>query len=130
MNLDEFENKLRSQPRREIPPEWRREILGSLRGKVGVAAPWWRQLLWPHPAAWGALATLWMAVFAFHLAAGPDTPPRARVEKKADADMFLAYEERKRLWAEFATELAPNAQRRTPATDRPRSYRAKREVAV
>jgi hypothetical protein len=128
MNFDEFENKLRSQPRREIPPQWRREILGPARVEPKARIPWWRQLLWPHPAAWASIVAAWVAIFALNLAGAPEGPP-SQVASKPSPDVRLAYEERQRLWAELVLDVSPQTRER-PAIDRPRSHARATEVVV
>ena len=61
--MNDFEQKLSRQPLRTPPPEWRAEILGAAQ-KLVVPAWTWRDWFWPSPAAWGALAAVWIAVFA------------------------------------------------------------------
>ena len=53
--MNDLESKLRSLTFREPPPGWR----GSI---IGVSAPPRNRLAWlaPHPAAWAALAAIWM----------------------------------------------------------------------
>jgi len=126
MNFDEFENKLRGQPRREIPREWRREILGPLRPPRTAPAGWWRQLLWPHPAAWASLAAAWVAIVALNRAATPDAAPR-QVATRPSRDMVLAYQERQRLSAELASDRSEPPK---PAADRPRSHARAKEAVV
>ncbi len=107
MNLDEFEAKLRQQPRRGIPARWREEILGPLRSdETYRLASWWRQWLWPHPAAWAALATAWVS---------------------SAPDMLQAFEERTRLMAELSGDIVGT--RPSPA-ERPRSARRVSQVVV
>ena len=129
MNFDEFENKLRSQPRREIPREWRREILAPLRRRPEAPVPWWRQLLWPHPAAWAGLAALWVAIFALNLAGAPEAASY-QAASKPSLDKLMAYQERQRLWAELALDLSPQPRKQPRAADRPRSNRTLLEAAV
>lgn len=129
MNFDEFENKLRSQPRREIPPEWRREILGPLRKSQDASVAWWRQLLWPHPAAWASLAAAWVAIVLLSFAGAPEPGP-SQTASKASPHMLVAYEERQRLWAELALDAAPQARNPVPAVDRPRSQAVSAKVVV
>jgi len=128
MNFDEFEEKLRRQPRREIPANWREEILGPLRA-VGTArpAPWWRQWLWPHPVAWGALAAAWLAIFALAYAGRPEPSLTTAAVSQRAPDVLQAFEERTRLMAELSGEVAEP--RPSPA-DRPRSARRVSEVVV
>lgn len=129
MNFDEFENKLRSQPRREIPSEWRREILAPLSESQDVPIAWWRQLLWPHPAAWASLAAAWVAIVALSVAGAPEAAPQ-HAASRPSPDMLVAYEERQRLWAELALDAAPQTRKPLPAADRPRSHALSAEVVV
>lgn len=128
MNFDEFENKLRAQPRREIPREWRREILEPLRRRTDAPVPWWRQLLWPHPAAWASLAAVWVAIFVLNNAGAPEGESYAA--GRPSPDTRVAYAERQRLWAELALDLSPQPRRPLPAVDRPRSEAPSAEVIV
>jgi hypothetical protein len=128
MNFDEFESKLRSQPRREIPPEWRREILAALRERSDAPVSWWRQLLWPHPAAWAGLGVAWVAIFALNLVGAPEAVSH-QVASKPSPDMLLAYQERQSLWAELASD-PPVPHKPSPATDRPRGHAPIAEVSV
>jgi hypothetical protein len=126
MNFDEFERKLRSQPRREIPAEWREEILPSTT-EVGASVPWWRQWLWPHPAAWTALAALWVVIFALAFAGRPEPTIRSASSAGLRPDVLQAFAERTRLMAELSGEPAEFGP--SPA-ERPRSARVISEVAV
>jgi hypothetical protein len=129
MNFDEFENKLRSQPPREIPPEWRREILAPLRRRTEAPVAWWRQLLWPHPAAWASLAGAWVAIFALNLAGAPEAASY-QAAGKPSPDKLVAYQERQRLWAELALDLSRQPRKPLPTMDRPRSEAPSAEVMV
>jgi len=129
MNFDEFENKLCGQPRKEIPPEWRREILAPLRLRTEAPVSWWRQLLWPHPAAWASLAAAWVAIFALNLAGAPEAAS-LQAASKPSPDKLVAYEERQRLWAELALDLSRQPRKPQPAMDRPRSNVRPAEVVV
>jgi hypothetical protein len=128
MNFDEFESKLRGQPRRDIPPEWRREILVPLRRRTEAPVSWWRQLLWPHPAAWAGLAAVWVVIVALNLAGAPEGELYAA--GKPSPDTRVAYQERQRLWAELALDISPQPRKQPPAADRPRSNRILLEAVV
>jgi len=128
MNFDEFEQKLRSQSRHRIPAKWRQEILGfSGSTEPTVSLPWWRQWLWPHPAAWTALAALWVIIFALGFAARPEPLIRSASSASHPPDILQAFAERTRLMAELSGE---SAELRPSAADRPRSARAMAEAAV
>ena len=80
MNNDEqFENRLRRQPLRTIPPAWREEILTAAaarqpattarRGDEDAAAllAGWRLLFARIPLAWATLAALWVGMIGVNL---------------------------------------------------------------
>jgi len=108
MNENEFESRLQRTPVKRPPSEWREQILvaadvnrrtpsihelTSLRDatpRQAFAATWkrrLRELFWPHPVAWGALAAVWIAIGAVHLALHEPGPPLARVHIAASPDM-------------------------------------------
>lgn len=69
MNPDRFEEELSRQPLREIPADWRAEILGYAQAAVATAPVepprWkftWRELLWPCPQVWAGIAAVWVVV--------------------------------------------------------------------
>lgn len=77
-----FEQRLKETPRREVPADWRQEILGAV-ARQRTHSPWtslvlpaalpWEKLrgwLWPHPYAWGALAVCWLIIAALNVS-GP-----------------------------------------------------------
>jgi hypothetical protein len=54
--MNDFESRLRSLTFREPPPGWRGSIVS------GASEPGWRKWLSPHPAAWAALAAIWVVL--------------------------------------------------------------------
>ncbi len=79
MNTDDFEQRLQRQPLRQVPSEWREEILsaanevGTARrdvcGRCGAASlpglrEWLLAVLWPNPKAWAGLAAIWIVILA------------------------------------------------------------------
>ncbi len=65
--MDEFEQFLQQQRLRDVPPDWRSEILDALPSPV----PWWHEWFWPSPLAWAGLACVWLMIAGFNLAARP-----------------------------------------------------------
>jgi hypothetical protein len=118
---DAFEQKLASMPLRQVPAEWRAEMLSlaeSARERSRAPAPsrvsnWlaslWRcvtkpsSLLWPSPAAWAGLAVIWLGILALNHAAGDKNPVLAGRLPGSDPGIFLTWKDQERLW----TELAP-----------------------
>lgn len=76
--MDEFERQLSRQPLRPPPPGWRAEILACA-GKIAAPDWTWRDWLWPSPAAWGALAAVWIAFFALGASQATDPMPHPRL---------------------------------------------------
>ena len=74
--MNDFERQLQRQPMRDLPADWRREILAQCEDLAPAAPSWsWREWLWPSPTAWAALAAVWVAFFALQ-AAEPVPPAR------------------------------------------------------
>ena len=78
--MNEFEKQLVNRPLKSVPAEWQAQILKEARAASGAPVPsalplsWLRELLWPNPQAWGALAAIWIAMAAFQFMT-PGTPP-------------------------------------------------------
>ena len=71
MKPDDFEQKLGSQPLRQLPPEWRDEIFSAAQAAAARTArqnveedsvSLWRLIFARFPIAWGALAAIWIVV--------------------------------------------------------------------
>jgi hypothetical protein len=71
MSPDDFEHRLASQPIRQMPDEWRANILTTasraVHPHVAVETsaenqPWWKAWLWPCPQAWASMAAAWIVV--------------------------------------------------------------------
>jgi hypothetical protein len=75
---EQFERHLSRQPIRQVPPEWREEILSaayaaqaSCRSSPAQYHGWFAALkqrlttlLWPHPKAWAGMAAVWVLILA------------------------------------------------------------------
>ena len=103
--IDALEQRLAATPHRELPAAWRTRILAT--AQTAEREPWPRRLaalLWPHPLAWGALATGWLAIAALNLS-GPHgealyavTSPTSRPAPDTNpAEMLAAMCEQHRL---------------------------------
>ena len=95
MKPDDFEQKLERQPLRQVPAEWRAEILSAARmvetPRCGVGqrsalslpailSNLNRQLSslhWPHPKAWAGLAAVWVLIFCINFSMRDTSPVRA-----------------------------------------------------
>jgi hypothetical protein len=129
---DPFEQRLRSQALRPLPPEWRQSILGNARPAPAAGAlllDWFRGGLdqfrgglWPSPAAWGALAALWLAITVLNRIAAFEAAPDAFAANLDPAPLVLALREQRRQVDEFLSPAASSAPEDTAEPPgRPRS---------
>ena len=90
--MNPFEQKLSRQPLRPPPPAWRAEILGAAEKIVTPAA--WRAWFWPSPAAWGALAAVWIVAFIFgaNEQPSPAQPPVHSIASRAAPVALYAFQ--------------------------------------
>ena len=86
--MNDFERKLHDVPLRTPPCEWRAEILAALPANHSAALNW-REWLWPPPAAWVALAAVWLVIFAVDAVTTPASAPAATF-KLPPSDSLLA----------------------------------------
>ena len=98
MNTDPFEQRLQNRPLRQAPEAWRDPILAAAqaearpradRNPIGSWLQLVREWLWPHPAAWGALASCWVAVLILQRATAPSAAEIAQA--RADARIAAVF---------------------------------------
>lgn len=136
MNPDEqFEKRLQRQPLREVPLAWRAGILSATqRTNSSRHSPlvtghrvWWRELFWPCPQAWAALAAVWLLIMGLNflsqeslpsVLASHTAPPSSQVR-----DLLKQQE---RLFAELVDPLEKSAADR-PKSVAPQPRSARRE---
>ena len=127
--MNEFEKQLASQRLKTIPPEWRAEILGAAqrtarRDASTTETPrlqplhWLRELLWPCPQAWAALAGVWIVIAVVQHATPGASPGMNTAVAKAPVTSVI--EQRRELAR--AIEAASGKLEPSPA-DRPRGAR-------
>ena len=110
MNTEDFEDRLRRQPMREIPREWRVEILSAAHSAAGrhhappttfhVSRFTFHALLWPSPRAWAGLAAIWVVILAVNFSVGGDSQVMAEHLTPPSPRFFLALQEQQRVLAE------------------------------
>ncbi len=141
MNLDDFEKRLQRQPVRQVPGEWREEILSAAR-QAGSPQPPPRNaqhaapsrsllstlhhqlsaLLWPHPAAWAGLAAAWVVILGINLTTRDASQALAKYASPVSPQLFMAFQEQERLLSELiGPREMPVAERPKPRLPRPRS---------
>ncbi|MGA2541952.1 MAG: hypothetical protein ABSG78_10410 [Verrucomicrobiota bacterium] len=139
MNAD-FESKLQRQPLRELPRDWRAEILAAasvprpsgLRpvhpSFGGVGSPGQGISTWPSLRAWAALAAVWVVIFLLHVAA-PDEPRLARNSPAMTLQSFARLHEQTLMMAQFPGQSeAGEPPVALPALPKPRSEMPRKQL--
>ena len=133
MKPDELEQKLQRQPLRQLPAEWRDEILSAAQrtsashhsSRVTHHSAWWRELFWPAPRAWAGLAAVWVVILALHFAT-QEKPTAIEAHRRAatPTESLRKLREREALLAELVELPQPAATDAPKAVPpRPRSNR-------
>jgi hypothetical protein len=149
MNMEDFEKRLQSQPVRQIPGEWREQILSAARqaspahhaSRITHHAPPSRPLLstihhqlsallWPHPTAWAGLAAVWLVILGINLTTQDASQVAAKHAAPVSPQLFMAFQEQGRLLSELiGPGETPVAEPPKPRLPRPRSE-GRRELFV
>jgi hypothetical protein len=131
--MDQFERRLSREPLREIPAEWREEILAAAtshhplpverRSFLSTLNSQLSTILWPHPAAWASLAAVWIFIFAVDLSTRERTPTIAQ-RNPPPVEVIVEMRQQQRLLAELiGLREVKEADRSESLTPRPRSER-------
>ena len=107
MKPDEFEQSLQRQPVRQIPPEWREQILDAAVPEAKMDSPrpsplvprpsvWWRELLWPCPQVWAGLAAAWVFIVLMNFQSGEQSARALAKESVPSKELLLALREQRR----------------------------------
>lgn len=137
MNPDDFEQRLQRQPIREIPGEWRSQILSAAREASGSAKHYragsvptifniWRahfaSMVWPSPKAWAALAAVWLLLAGANRIILSPTPGLVHSSARLAPATIAAWKEQERLLAELIQPGGiPKSESLAPAKPRPHS---------
>jgi len=139
MNHDSpLEDRLRHQPLKPVPAEWREDILRQAaraverRQSVPMATvSWCRTLrsrlagfLWPAPRAWGVLAAVWVVILGLNFAARDTAPQRiARQSVPPSAEVRRLLRQQEELFVELVGATTKSAAWPKPAVLPPQSRR-------
>ena len=110
MKLEDFEQRLQRQPLRQMPGEWRGEILSAAkhasrpatRGSfLSTISYQLSTLLWPHPKAWAGLAAVWILIFAVDFSMRDTTPVMAEKAVPPSPEVVAELRQQQRMLAEL-----------------------------
>jgi hypothetical protein len=138
MKPDDFEQKLQRQPLRQIPGEWREEILAvasssARRSEAKTARPsclstlnfQLSTILWPHPKAWAGLAAVWILILAVDFSMRDKSPTLAKKSAPPSPEMIVELRQQQRMLAELiGPRDTSDADRSKSFVPQPRSERA------
>lgn len=136
-----FEHRVKQQPLRPIPADWRADILRVAHGKSVSAPPTPRSflstlnrqlsnLLWPHPKAWATLAAAWVAI-AILLNYNPDGSKAAAQTAPPSPELIIAAKQQRRELARLIEpSLPPDAERPKSSSPGPRSEAASQSASA
>jgi hypothetical protein len=144
--MDDFEQKLQRQPLRQVPAEWREEILVAAdvnrrqatscevgrgftstaprRSLLSTLNSQLSTLLWPHPTAWAGLAAVWIAIFAMNFSMRDQSPALAEKSSPPSPEVIVELRQQQRMLAELiGPRDTSDADRSKPFVPEPRSER-------
>jgi len=125
----EFEQQLQRHPMRELPREWRAEILAAASrpgqpSLIDRLSTW----LWPHPRAWAGLAAAWVLILLLHFTA-PDEPRLARNSSPMTFQALAMMQKQTLMMAQLLGSLESGDQPAAAiAPPKPRSERPRKEL--
>jgi len=138
MKPDEFEQKISRQPLRQVPPEWREEILSAARvaqttpHESRVTQHAWLSpinsqlatLFWPHPKAWAGLAAVWICIGVLNFYTRDTSPRLAEKSLPPSPEVIVELKKQQRMFAELVgSHETVDADRPKVFSPRPRSGR-------
>lgn len=140
MNADDFEKWMQRQQLREIPSEWRAEILREANASgaacvrrlhppgqkdqsllASVATACWREWLWPSPKAWAGLAAVWLAIVCLNVTTASRSEQVAKQAPKSSFEMDASLAAQRRELARLLDNSIEPAPTKKSAPTGPRS---------
>ena len=128
---EQFESRLSRQPLRQVPDEWRAEILSAAKLAVrpvphtSFLSAFNQQLstlFWPHPKAWAGLAAVWVLILAVDFSTRETSPRMAEKSLPPSPEVIVQLKKQQRLFAELMGPREPlDADRQKNFSPKPRS---------
>jgi hypothetical protein len=131
--MNEFEQKISCQPLKKIPGEWRAGILMAAQSAISPQKRnrdrlntilWVRELFWPNPKAWAALAAVWIFIFALNFSMRDKTSAIAEKVSPPSPEMVAELRQQKLLFAQLIGSSDSREAEPPKFFPRPRTERA------
>ena len=134
---EQFEARLKRQPLRQLPANWKGEILAAAksahpasriprRSFLSTINSQLSTLLWPHPKAWAGLAAVWVAIVALNISMHEPSPTAVMAKKSApaSAEVMAELKQQRLMYAQLIGASEQPADRPKTFIPLPRSERA------
>jgi hypothetical protein len=131
---EQFEQRLSRQPIRQVPAEWREEILAAAGRESQIesraAKGLWSSSLvlrlssvfWPHPVAWAGLAAAWLFILGADLSARDRAPAFGQASSPPPVEVIVEVRQQQQLLVELlGLRDTRDADRSKPLAPQPRS---------
>ena len=139
MSMEDFEKRVERQPLRQLPAEWRGEILTAARqacrapkggneeeahSQAFTLKTLLSALLWPCPQVWAGLAVIWVGILGLHVSMRDGSANAEKATPAPAAQIATAMSEERQLLAELlGPKEALVADKPKPVAPRPQSRR-------
>lgn len=112
MKPDDFEKRLQSQRLRQIPAEWRKQILQDARrsqpSTLDPRPSFLSALLWFNPKAWAGLAAAWIVIFALQFASRSHSQMMATVASPQPSKFLTSLKDQQQTLVELMGNNQPD----------------------
>ncbi|HEU6447653.1 MAG TPA: hypothetical protein VFV23_04365 [Verrucomicrobiae bacterium] len=129
--MNEFEKKLSQQPLKQIPAEWRAEIIACASSQSNRTRsqtsrmPVLRilhEFFWPNPKAWAGLAAVWIFIFALNVSVRDKSPAVAEKASPPSPEALVQLKQQREMFAQLIGANEPRvADRQKIISPKPRS---------
>ncbi|HEY4414821.1 MAG TPA: hypothetical protein VGO57_03930 [Verrucomicrobiae bacterium] len=129
--MEPFEDRLRQQPLKAIPTDWRAKILTTAQANRPAPRAFWLStinqqlstIFWPHPKAWAALATVWIFILFLNFSIREKSPVVAEKYSPPSPEVMVELRQQKLLFAELIGSTQTHDADRKNFFTKPRSQR-------
>jgi len=110
--MDDFEQRLKRQPLRQLPADWRADILADGRGskvegrgrerfELSTFVSRLSIVFWPHPKAWAGLAAVWMVIIGVNISMHEPAPVMAKKASPPSPEVMAELKQQRLMYAQL-----------------------------